>query len=250
MRSDWNFDTVRTSSAMGSFRSMARDLEDLTPEEEYDEPDASLYEIPESIDTSAATKGSDVPSSGITAIAMNAQAGHSTVIIRPIPSPPKERDIPDLLADSASGRSGPELATPPRETEVVGEDDQHHVEPPPAYSGSVRSSRRSSYSARTNLNSGTVLVEADIGTGVDTIRPVKKVDTVRSLRLSADYVGSLRKENSEGGGSVPSSPQSSKSKQKTTSDAAKAGRAMVDDVLMPIFQKVRGSVHSMRLARP
>lgn len=55
MRSDWNFDTVKTSSVMGSFRSMARDLADLTQDDEYDEPDDSLYEIPESIDTSAAT---------------------------------------------------------------------------------------------------------------------------------------------------------------------------------------------------
>ena len=229
MRSDWNFDTVRTSSAMGSFRSMARDLSDLTPEEAYDEADGSLYEIPESIDTGAATKGSDVPTSNIGAIAMNSQAGHSTMVIRPIASPPK--DIPELLADSASGNSGdPEPSTPPQ-----GPD---HTEPPPAYSGSLRSSRRASYSARNNLNTGTVLGEADLGNGVDTIRPVKKVDTVRSLRMSAEYVGSLRKEPSESG-SVPSSPQSTKSKPRTTSDAAKAGRAMVDDVLVPIFEKVR-----------
>ncbi len=231
MRSDWNFDTVKTSSVMGSFRSLARDLADLSQDEEYDEHDGSLYEIPESIDTSAATKGSDVPSSNIAAIALNPQAGHSTVVIRPASSPPKERDIPELLSDSSSGKSGgPEPSTPPQGVD-------HHTEPPPAYSGSVRSTRRSSYSARNNLNTGTILVEADLGNGVDTIRPVKKVDTVRSLRLSADYVGSLRKESSDGG-SAPSSPQSTRSKPRTTSEAARAGRSMVDDVLVPIFEKV------------
>ncbi|KAI0081798.1 Pkinase-domain-containing protein [Panus rudis PR-1116 ss-1] len=235
-RSDWNFDTVKTNSAMGSFRSMAKDLEDLTPEEEYDEEERSLYNVPESVDTSAATKGSEGVTSGIGAIAMNSQAGHSTMVIRPL-SPGRERDIPELLADTASNETAgiPEPSTPPQNPADT-------TEPPPAYSGSVRSPRRASYAARNNVTSGTVLAEADLGTGVDTIRPVKKVDTVRSLRLSEEFVGSLRSKDkvdvSGSSPSSPSSPQATKSSHKrSVSEVGKAGKVMVDEVLLPILEK-------------
>ncbi|CAL1700618.1 unnamed protein product [Somion occarium] len=239
LRSDWNFDTIRTTSAMGSFRSMAKDLAGLAPEEgEYSEEERSLYDVPESIDTSGATKGSDLQTSGIGAIAMNSQAGHSTVVIRPVASPsPVEKGIPELLAETVSGEtegsSGP--STLPQESS------SDATEPPPAYSGSVRSSRRSSYAARHNLASGTILGEADLGTGVDTIRPVKKVDTVRSLRLSSEYVGSIR--SRESGGSSPSSPTSpgtsgsGRAHRRSSSEMAKAGKTMVDEVLLPIFER-------------
>lgn len=237
LRSDWNFDTIRTTSAMGSFRSMAKDLADITGEDEYAEDGRSLYDVPESVDSSAATKGSDLASSGI---AMNSQAGHSTVVIRSFSgSPAKEKDIPELLAETASTETGEstEPSTPPQGSES-----------PPAYSASVRSSRRSSYAARNNVVTGTVIGEADLGTGVDTIRPVKKVDTVRSLRLSSEYVGSLRsKEGSESSPVSPTSPGgtgssgsgSGKAHRRGPSEIAKAGKAMVDDVLLPIFEKVR-----------
>lgn len=78
---------------------------------------------------------------------------------------------------------------------------------------------------------GTVLNEADLGTGVDTIRPVKKVDPVGSLRLSSEYVGSVRKD----GGTV--SPTSSVF-NRSLSEGAKAGNAMVDQVVVPILQNV------------
>lgn len=239
LRSEWNFDTVRTNSAMGSFRSMARDL-DPTGDEYYDDED-SMYGI-ESINTEGATKGSDPPS-GLAALSLNAQAAHSTVVIRSVSSPTREKDIPELLADNASSGAGStEPSTPPQNAEDT-------VEPPPAYTGSVRSTRRSSYAMRNNVEQGTVLAEADLGSGVDTIRPVKKVDTVRSLRLSSDYVGSVRSRDSEGSTS-PTSPRSTSSKEahlKHTSEAAKAGRAMVDEVLVPIFERVCLAVGIVRL---
>ncbi|KAH8105818.1 Pkinase-domain-containing protein [Cristinia sonorae] len=226
VRSEWNFDTIKTHSAMGSFRAMAKDLEQA---EEYYDDENSMYEIPESIDSSGATKGSDPPSA-LGGLGMNSQAGHSTVVIRSAHSPAQEKDIPELLADNSSGdTASTEPSTPPQRSVDA-------VEPPPAYSGSVRSTRRSSYAMRNNIENGTILAEADLGSGVDTIRPVKKVDTIRSLRLSSDYVGSVRsRENSEGSPS-PTSPRSTSS-QKTSSDVAKAGRAMVDDVLLPIFER-------------
>ena len=214
VRSDWNFDTIRTSSAMGTFSNMMKDLE-LTPEALEDD-DFSVYdEEQSSIDSGGATKGSNqFLSSGIGA---NSQAAQSTVIIKRTESSSSEKDMVDLLASEGS---------PVAPVDPLGA--------PPAYTGSVRSSRRASYTARTSLKGpGTIVNEADIGTGVDTIRPIKKVDPVGSLRLSAEFVGSMRR---DGSGSAPTSPTTH---TRIGSEIAKAGRAVVDDVVVPILQKVR-----------
>lgn len=230
LRSDWSFDTIRTSSAMGSLRSMAKDImpAETIPDEEYYEDDVSIYPD-SSIDTTAATtRGSDVPLSG-TALGLNIGAQHSTVIIRQVgpSSPMDEKDMPGLMADTGSDETaGPR--TPLQAPE--------NSEPPPAYSGSMRSTRRASFQARNNVSTGTVLGEADLGSGVDTIRPVKKVDTVRSLRLSEEFVGTTR--SREGSSSAPSSPQGTKSPRKrSASDAATAGKSIVDEVLLPLLSK-------------
>jgi serine/threonine-protein kinase 24/25/MST4 len=225
MRSDWNFDTVKSVSAMGTFRSMAKDLAmppgmELDEDEEYSDDEEEGHA---SIDTGGATKGSDPIHIG-----MHSQAAHSTVIIRPPPSPQSEKDIPTLLADSASGETSSDSPhTPPQEGFALGA--------PPAYSGSVRTNRRASYAARNAVTGlGTVMREADLGTGVDTIRPVKKVDTVGSLRMSAGFVGSTRRESSSG--STPTSPTTSH--RRAVSEAAKAGRSLIDEVVLPILQNV------------
>lgn len=199
VRSDWNFDTVKSISALGSFHGSAKDLvmpPGMIPEEEDDYFD----DTDESIDTGAATKGSDP-------IMSNSQAAHSTVIIKE-PLPP-HADIATTLEDKSP---------PPGD--------------PPAYSngGSVRNRRRASYAARVSTDgSGTVLREADLGTGVDTIRPVKKVDAAGSLRLSHDFVGSIRKEaslNSSGSGH-----------KRSRSEGAKAGKSIVEEVVLPVLRK-------------
>jgi len=87
--------------------------------------------------------------------------------------------------------------------------------------------------------------EADLGTGVDTIRPVKKIDTTGSLRLSSEYVGSIRARDGRDGngtGSVPTTPTSpvkdkASSHRRAASEAAKAGRSVVDEVVLPALQK-------------
>ncbi|KAH9938060.1 Pkinase-domain-containing protein [Fomitopsis serialis] len=223
LRSDWSFDTVRTNSAMGSIRSMARDLlpPEMIPDEDdyYDEP--SIYDNDGTIDTTAATTGGSAP----LPLGMNAGAQHSTVIIRTLSPPADEKAVPSLMSDNVSDETAgsAEPATPPMN------------EPPPAYTGSVRTTRRASYQARNNAN-GTVIGEADLGTGVDTIRPVKKVDTVRSLRMSEEYVGTTR--SREGSNSAPSSPSSTKTPhRRVASEAVKAGKSLVDEVLLPILDK-------------
>ncbi|CDO75609.1 hypothetical protein BN946_scf184858.g49 [Trametes cinnabarina] len=246
LRSEWDFNTIRSTSAMGSLRSMAKDI--MPPGMELDdqyydevpEEDHSAYEGQGSIDTTAATtKGSDVPlRSPINGLGMNADAGHSTVVIRSYAPSGNQKDAPSLMSDNGSDETAsPAIITPLQSVENVEAQVADAIEPPPAYSGSVRSNRRASYAMRSNLASGTVLSEADIGTGVDTIRPVKKVDAVRSLRLSEEYVGSIR--SREGSvSSAPPSPQSSKGSHKRgTSEFAKAGKSIVEDVMLPLLQK-------------
>ncbi|KAI0092662.1 Pkinase-domain-containing protein [Irpex rosettiformis] len=257
VRSEWNFDTIKSTSAMGSYRSMARDFPThgtIPDEYEYPEDDGSTYEIHESVQSDGATKGSDVPSGN--GLLGNADASRSTVVIRPLASP-EERDLPSLLQDTGSDETAMATPSTPPQGEVIPPPDA--TEPPPAYSGSVsgsmqgsvRSTRRASYAARNNVTSGTVLMEADLGTGVDTIRPVKKVDTVRSLRLSEEYVGSLKRDRSGSGsqsGSAPPSPVSSKNggSGKKVNQAERAGKAMVDEVLLPILER---SIHDGMDAR-
>ncbi|KAI0677520.1 Pkinase-domain-containing protein [Trametes maxima] len=254
LRSEWDFNTIRSTSAMGSLRSMAKDImpPGMEPDDDYyddivPEEDESAYDVQSSIDTAAATtKGSDVPLQqprGLGGLGMSAEAGHSTVVIRSYTPTGDDKDTPSLMTDNGSDETAhnPAPVTPSQSVEDVEAQVADATEPPPAYTGSMRSLRRASYAMRNNVSSGTVLGEADIGSGVDTIRPVKKVDAVRSLRLSEEYVGSLRaREGSTS--STPSSPQSSKSSQKgshkrVASEAAKAGKSIVEDVLLPLLQR-------------
>lgn len=237
MRSDWNFDTIKSMSALGSYRGMAKDImpPGMVPDEDYIEEEDEYQDDSNhgSVDTGAATKGSDPMHAGI---GMNHAAAHSTVIIRNPPSPADEKDVPGLMQGELSGSEeasadthGP--STPPTAAPLGA---------PPAYSGSVRSTKRSSYAARTDVR-GTALREADLGTGIDTIRPVKKVDAAGSLRLSAEFVGSRRsQEGREGSISTPGSPSKDRSigHKRGATEIAKAGRSMIDQVVVPVLQKV------------
>ena len=223
---------------MGSFRNMARDLvPDMIPDE--DEEVVSVFgtaEDGESLETDAATRGSDLPPSPGNP-SQEVSAGHSTVVIRSqLISQQEQHSVP--LEDPAPSDASNTGLTDANTGPDLGD--------PPAY---VRTPRRSSYAARTAPN-GTIVREADLGTGVDTIRPVKKIDTTGSLRLSSEYVGSIRaREGREGSGSnssttSPTSPvkdKSSSAHKRAASDAAKAGRSLVDDVVLPALQKVSGA---------
>jgi serine/threonine-protein kinase 24/25/MST4 len=237
---------------MGSFRSMARDLvpPDIIPDEDEVGSLFATAEDGDSLDTSAATKGSDLPPNSGNPNS-EVSAGHSTVVIRSqLISHHEQHSVP-------LGDAPPSDASNPGVTDAnTGPD----LGDPPAY---VRTPRRSSYAARTAPN-GTIVREADLGTGVDTIRPVKKIDTTGSLRLSSEYVGSMRaREGREGSGSnslttSPTSPVKDKSSsvhKRAASDAAKAGRSLVDDVVLPALQKVSdaqllGWLATQMLGRP
>jgi serine/threonine-protein kinase 24/25/MST4 len=228
IRSDWNFDTIKSSAAMGSFRNIAKDL-GMPPGmeadgDEYPDEDGS-FEGQGSIDTSAATQGSDPLTKSTSAIGINQRAAHSTVVIRPPQSPTEEKDVPALL-------DAGEISSPAETSDLATHDDAVPLCAPPAYSGSVRM-KRASYKARNAVHGpGTVLSQADLGTGVDTIRPVKKVDTVGSIRLSEGFVGNARRES---GASPPVSPTKESLKRRAT-ESATAGKSMVDEVILPLLQ--------------
>lgn len=216
---------------MGTFSSAARDLlPDMDIEEAEEDP--SVYDEEEqSIDTEGAVKGSEqLISSGVR---MSYPETHSTVMVK---SPPEEPDTPTLLSatDASPSDSGVSsgLITP-----LEGGLPQ---DAPPAYTGSVRSMQRSSYAARHRMTgAGTVMREADLGSGVGTIRPVKKVDTIGSLRLSAEYVGTTRSRDDPPQSPSSTSPVKERSSfKRRASESERAGRAMVDDVVLPVLQNV------------
>ena len=82
MRSDWNFDTIKSMSALGT---ISGTVNDLLPSAMVSE-DNELFddsEVNGSIDSKVATNGSDTN----IGIGMNLDAAHSTVIIKAPHSP-------------------------------------------------------------------------------------------------------------------------------------------------------------------
>ncbi|PWN44189.1 Pkinase-domain-containing protein [Ceraceosorus guamensis] len=122
-------------------------------------------------------------------------------------------------------------------------------------------SRRSSWNERRDIN-GTVLREADVASGMDTIRPVKRLDAGGSARISAEYIGSLRnaeasprsasdptasafkspKASASSGSSTPSRPGHRKSRSSEGSipeeaDLESAGHSLVNDIVLPVLEQ-------------
>ncbi|KZS91222.1 Pkinase-domain-containing protein, partial [Sistotremastrum niveocremeum HHB9708] len=95
------------------------------------------------------------------------------------------------------------------------------------FPSSLGSAKRSSYAARQN-SKGTVLRFADLGNGMDTLRPIKQVDAAGSLRLSEEYLGSIRRRHALGNGNGhPNSNGSSGSKR------ARIGEMIVSSIILP-----------------
>lgn len=288
VRSEWIFETVRSTSKgslMGSYRSLAQFTfangngnagayampPGMIPDEDFIEEEeeglAAIEESEDSFDSGAATKGSEEPLGG-SGIGVNDGASHSTVIIRR----PSFQDAfdgrPEQLDEPASpGASADQLvaalgAPPAYDTPSPHIQTQTHTQTPSSSSSNsppASPTKRTSYAERTNTRGrGTQLRPADLGNGVDTIRPVKRVDAAGSLRLSAEYVGAVR-EREEGGGGTRGSAGSGNSggkdgkesekekerkKKEKQVEHKKAGRLMVDDVIVPIMQNVSSSLLS------
>ena len=228
---------------------------------------APIEESEDSYDSSAATKGSDDPFSamGVGRLGMNDAAAHSTIVIKPPLHPRNGRASADEALAASSDDEEAEavggLGAPPAyDTPDAGSPAQQQQpdigsrnsnSPPPS---PTTGRRRSTRAERTTTSGrGTALRPGDIGNGVDTIRPVKRVDTAGSLKLSAEYVGAVR-EGLEGGtrGSAGSGnsgegkdgkdgkeSKESKENRRRASENAKAGRTMMDEVVVPAVQNVR-----------
>ncbi|KAG8775566.1 hypothetical protein FRC15_000454 [Serendipita sp. 397] len=231
LRSGWSFDTVRTD-AMGTYRSNAQDVMAAGYGSRFNtipDEDMSIY-------SSASMKGSggsSEQSGEPVGIGISSAAAQSTVVIKPLPaSPTKEYNDP-MVSTSPGSSNETSSAEPRTPTDATSA-------PPPAYPGINKSVRRSSWSARNDPN-GAVVRPSDVGTGSDTLRPFKKVDTAGSLRLSSDYMGSVRSKE-DGSPVSPTSPTATNSSGKeihkrSKSEYARAGSSMVTDIIVPTIQK-------------
>ncbi|THH05623.1 hypothetical protein EW145_g4657 [Phellinidium pouzarii] len=262
VRSEWIFETLRSKageSVGDSYRSLTQlhfgaaaaagggemppgmipDEDTLYDDEEVEiEGLAPIEESEDSYDSGAATKGSDEQYGAAAArLGLNDAATRSTVVIRSAGRDTFGEGDFDREVEAESGALGapPAYDTP----EVAQQHRQHQREEsgnsPPPSPNSVR--RRATFAERTSTSGrGTQLRAADLGNGVDTIRPVKRVDAAGSLRLSAEFVGAVR-EGAEGSPTSPTKGSSgSKEHKRRGSDNARAGRAMVDEVVVPIVQ--------------
>ncbi len=121
------------------------------------------------------------------------------------------------------------------------------------------STRRSSWNERQNVATGTLLRAGDVASGHDTIRPVKRLDAGGSARLSTEYLrsggggGNLKKAPSNGQLAAPASgspgPAAANGRRGSSGawessasfagDEAKAGQALVADVVLPVLERAR-----------
>jgi serine/threonine-protein kinase 24/25/MST4 len=128
-----------------------------------------------------------------------------------------------------------------------------------ARGGGSSRARRSSWNERHDIN-GTVLREADVATGMDTIRPVKRLDAGGSARISSEYIGSPRTASAgspSGSGlaapvldtasaqRTPGSPRVGHSKSRSGSGGVseenleQAGQALISDVVLPVLERAK-----------
>ncbi|EPQ27187.1 uncharacterized protein PFL1_05110 [Pseudozyma flocculosa PF-1] len=122
------------------------------------------------------------------------------------------------------------------------------------HDASTPRSRRSSWNERHDIN-GTILKEGDVASGLDTLRPVRRLDANGSAKLSNEYIGSWRNGtpptnpadqasdsprrsrhgsgSGSGSGSVPGSGPGSIPEEDS------AGASLVHNVILPVLDRAR-----------
>lgn len=117
--------------------------------------------------------------------------------------------------------------------------------------------RKSTFNERRNTN-GTILKAGDIASGMNTIRPVKNLDQGGSARQSRGYIGSLRATSGLGldgldevenglhklslhepNGHSRRRRPTEDSRVETYMDSGQVGRALVRDVVLPVFERAK-----------
>jgi len=108
--------------------------------------------------------------------------------------------------------------------------------------------RRSSWNERNDIN-GTILKAGDIATGMDTIRPVKRLDKGGSARISKDFIGTNGRSHDGLGLDLGSTrPRHAKKAssgsieddiEEDEGGSGQAGRALVRDVVLPVLERAK-----------
>ncbi|WRT63383.1 uncharacterized protein IL334_000288 [Kwoniella shivajii] len=207
MKSEWNFDETIRGTIKGV--PVELDLENLQEDEwDYDDEDENKIEQVESTwgtvrERDDIMKASTLNGSEVSLPMLDRSSPNPTPSTGSSPQTPYS-DVLDLKSSSGSGTSG-----------------------------------KSTWKQRHDKDRGTVIREGDLGDGFSTVRPMKKVDTVRSARLSTDYVGSgsIRKINGVPSLESPMKPTS------PLSARGRAGQALVEEVIVNVLDSTAAEDH-------
>ncbi|WWD06048.1 hypothetical protein V865_004133 [Kwoniella europaea PYCC6329] len=205
MRSEWNFDETIKGTVKGVPVSL--DLEDLEDDNEWDyqdeDGDGDGWEgtVREREDL---LRASTLNGSDLSLPMLERSSPNPTPSLGSSPQTPHS-DVMDLKSSSGSGTSG-----------------------------------KSTWKERHNKDGGTVVKEGDLGDGFSTVRPMKKIDTVKSARMSNGYIGtgSVRKLNGVNGLESPI-----KSKP-PLSPRGRAGQALVEEVIVGVLDNTLTEDHA------
>ncbi|KAK8844573.1 hypothetical protein IAR55_006420 [Kwoniella newhampshirensis] len=132
-------------------------------------------------------------------------------------------------------RSSPNPTPPLSSSPQTPSSDMMHLKS----STSSNVSGKSTWKERQDKTRGTLVKEGDLGDGFSTVRPMKKVDTIGSQRLSNEYIGtgSVRKPPAAAGLESPIKPKSA------FSPRGRAGQALVEEVVMGVLDSTAAEDH-------
>ncbi|KAK0550769.1 hypothetical protein OC846_003536 [Tilletia horrida] len=276
--SEWQFETVRS-------RMSALDFE--TGEINDEDDDANASAASESF--SSAGSGGPGPHSQSVRQRLGSSSTTSTLNERSKQPNGTEKQRPHIntastattVVPTPTGHLSPPSQTPttPSSSSSSSQQSPTNSNGYPTPAGKLsNTARRSSWNERNDIN-GTILREADVSNGYDTIRPVKRLDAGGSARLSAEFLkangldnsfssdtGSVRSQTKVSNGPTANGHKKSGSttglsqqspytngvangtrhkKGKSSeggsalSEEAKAGAALVREVILPTLEKTR-----------
>lgn len=260
LRSEWNFETVKSMVGVESMHGVLKESIGEIDDEVFLDEENIEAEDERSLDTSAAAMGSE-PLSGI---GMNMQAAHSTVMIKvsssqwPMFSSSFQTPFSRYPRVTQFHHCHHLQETLLRRMSPIHQRRKHRPQ------GRRRSAHRLHILALYGRQNAQVTlhdiihrmarpcVQQMLGMGrffvaahspttltrrrMDTVRPVKRVDAAGSLRLSNEFLGSLRSREAN---PLLVSPTDSKSspRQRAASEQVRAGRSIVDEVVIPTLQR-------------
>ncbi|WWC67143.1 uncharacterized protein I206_101050 [Kwoniella pini CBS 10737] len=201
MKSEWNFDETIKGTIKGVAVNL--DLEDMQDDEwdyQNEEQDGTWGTVRERAEL---LRASTLNGSDLSLPALEKSSPNPTPSIGSSPQTPHS-EVMDLRSSSGSGTSG-----------------------------------KSTWKQRHDQERGTVVKEGDLGDGFSTVRPMKKVDTIRSAKISNEYIGngSLRKAP---GISELQSPMKS---IPSLSPRGRAGQALVEEVILSVLDHTAAEDH-------